>query len=152
MGALISLYVFKSSLSLNSALGIILLNGIAVNNAILMVEVYQRLIAKGLSALDAIRETCRSRLRPILITSFTTMLGMFPIAMGWGDGGKILQPLGIVVCFGLFFSTSFSLLIVPWVLVDRTESGVFFQEIYQKLLSKKSSFKGKRTSEEVSWQ
>lgn len=116
IGALISLFAFQSTLSLNSALGIILLNGIAVNNAILLVEVYTQLLEKGLSSRDALRETCRSRLRPILITSLTTMLGMLPIALGWGDGGKILQPLGIVVAFGLFFSTLMALFIVPWVL------------------------------------
>lgn len=118
IGAFTALYVMGSTLSLNSALGVILLNGIAVNNAILIVEVYQQLLAKGLSGETALIETCRSRLRPILITSLTTMLGMLPIALGLGDGGKILQPLGIVVVFGLMLSTFLSLVIIPIILFE----------------------------------
>jgi HAE1 family hydrophobic/amphiphilic exporter-1 len=120
IGALTALFAMQSTLSLNSALGVILLNGIAVNNAILMVDAYDNLKAKGLHGLAAIRETSRTRLRPILITSLTTMLGMLPIALGFGDGGKILQPLGIVVVFGLSFSTLFSLVIIPLVLADNS--------------------------------
>jgi HAE1 family hydrophobic/amphiphilic exporter-1 len=118
IGAFTALYAMGSTLSLNSALGVILLNGIAVNNAILIVEVYQQLLAKGLSGETALLEACRSRLRPILITSLTTMLGMLPIALGMGDGGKILQPLGIVVVFGLMLSTFLSLVIIPIILFE----------------------------------
>ena len=113
IGSLIALSLFSSTLSLNSALGVILLNGIAVNNAILLVEVYNQLLEKGIAPREAVMEACRSRLRPILITSLTTCLGMFPIALGLGDGGKILQPLGITVTFGLLLSTFLSLFIVP---------------------------------------
>lgn len=116
IGALVALWAMGSTLSLNSALGVILLNGIAVTNAILLVEVFNHLRERGLPAREAILEACRSRLRPILITALTTVLGMLPIAMGWGDGGKILQPLGIVVGYGLLFSTAVSIVIVPWVL------------------------------------
>lgn len=122
IGALIALTIFNSTLSLNSALGVILLNGIAVNNAILLVEVYNQLLDKGVGAHEAIMEACRSRLRPILITSLTTCLGMLPIALGWGDGGKILQPLGITVTFGLLFSTAISLLIVPIALFRKEDT------------------------------
>ena len=118
IGAFIALFAMGSTLSLNSALGVILLNGIAVNNAILIVEVYQQLLARGLPGELALIETCRSRLRPILITSLTTMLGMLPIALGMGDGGKILQPLGIVVVFGLMLSTLLSLMIIPIILFE----------------------------------
>jgi hydrophobic/amphiphilic exporter-1 (mainly G- bacteria), HAE1 family len=118
IGALTALFLMNSTLSLNSALGVILLNGIAVNNAILMVEVYQQLRLKGLSGEAALLETCRTRLRPILITSLTTVLGMMPIALGLGDGGKILQPLGVVVVFGLLLSTILSLIIIPIILYE----------------------------------
>ena len=149
IGALISLFAFQSTLSLNSALGIILLNGIAVNNAILLVEVYTQLLEKGLSSRDALRETCRSRLRPILITSLTTMLGMLPIAMGWGDGGKILQPLGIVVAFGLFFSTLMALFIVPWVLYSPKASKL---TTHDNTDLKSTAIKNLSSSEEISLQ
>jgi HAE1 family hydrophobic/amphiphilic exporter-1 len=123
IGAFVALYAMGSTLSLNSALGVILLNGIAVTNAILLVEVYNHMLSKGVPSREAVLEACRSRLRPILITALTTVLGMLPIAMGWGDGGKILQPLGIVVGYGLLFSTAISLFIVP-IALYRTEAPI----------------------------
>jgi HAE1 family hydrophobic/amphiphilic exporter-1 len=113
VGVLISLYVFKSNISLNSVLGIILLNGIAVNNSILLVEFGEKLFKEGMLAHNAVIEAATKRLRPIIITSLTTILGMFPIAIGMGEGGKILQPLGIAVCGGLAISTFLTLVVVP---------------------------------------
>ncbi len=113
IGVLFSLYVFHSTLSLNSILGIILLNGIAVANSILLVDFGKRLLGQGLSPHDAVVEAARKRLRPILITSATTILGMVPITMGMGEGGRILQPLGIAVAGGLGVSTLFTLFLVP---------------------------------------
>ena len=113
MGVLGSLYIFSSTLSLNSALGIILLNGIAVANSILLVDFIRKLVAEGMVPLEAAVLAGRKRLRPILITSLTTILGMLPIALGSGEGGKILQPLGIAVSGGLWFSTLLTLFLVP---------------------------------------
>ena len=112
-GVILSLKIFGSYLSLNSALGIILLSGITVNNSILLVDVRNKFKEKGLSGIDIIIETCKSRLRPILITSLTTVLGMFPVALGLGDGGEILQPLGIAVTSGLFVATGLTIFVVP---------------------------------------
>lgn len=119
IGVVVSLYVFKSYLSLNSALGIILLNGITVNNSILLTDVVNDLKAKGLEGTDLIISAVNKRLRPIVITSLTTMLGMFPMALGLGDGGKILQPLGIAVTCGLFFATAMTLFVVPILLYQK---------------------------------
>lgn len=113
IGVLASLFIFKSTLSLNSLLGVILLNGIAVANSIILVDFIRRLIGEGLSPVDAAIEAARKRLRPILITSLTTILGMMPIALGLGEGGKILQPLGIAVSGGLWVSMLLTLFIVP---------------------------------------
>lgn len=113
MGVLGSLFIFKSTLSLNSALGIILLNGIAVANSILLVDFIRKLVNEGMVPLEAAILAGKKRMRPILITSFTTILGMLPIAMGSGEGGKILQPLGISVSGGLWFSTILTLFLVP---------------------------------------
>jgi multidrug efflux pump subunit AcrB len=113
LGALLSLYIFNSSISLNSILGIILLNGISVANSILLVEMIVRLHKQGKNIKDAILVTAMERIRPILITSLTTILGMAPIAYGYGEGGKVLQPLGIAVCGGLWVSLIFTLYIVP---------------------------------------
>ncbi len=113
IGVLTSLFVFQSSLSLNSLLGVILLNGLAVANSIILVDFLQRKVREGVAPRRAALEVARVRLRPILMTSLTTGLGMLPIAMGFGEGGKILQPLGIAVAGGLSFSMVTTLFIVP---------------------------------------
>ena len=113
LGVISSLYLFHSSLSLNSGLGTILLNGIAVANSIILVDFIRRLHESGLTAMEATVQASRARLRPILMTSLTTGLGMMPVAMGMGEGGKTLQPLGIAVCGGLWVSTLLTLYLVP---------------------------------------
>ncbi|MGE0172073.1 MAG: efflux RND transporter permease subunit [Oligoflexales bacterium] len=113
IGVLLALFVFRSTLSLNSALGVILLNGISVNNSIILVDFARRLHESGASPLQAILQTAQKRLRPILITSLTTVLGMMPIALGFGEGGKVLQPLGIAVSGGLWISMTLTLFLVP---------------------------------------
>jgi multidrug efflux pump subunit AcrB len=113
IGVVISLFVFQSTLSLNSLLGVILLNGLAVANSIILVDFLQRKVQEGVAPRIAAVEVARVRLRPILMTSLTTGLGMLPIALGLGEGGKILQPLGIAVAGGLGFSMVTTLFIVP---------------------------------------
>lgn len=123
IGAFLSLWAFGSTLSLNSVLGIILLNGLAVGNSIILVDFMNRLSQSGLSPVQAAQEAARQRLRPILITSLTTILGMLPIALGAGEGGKVLQPLGISVAGGLWVSMALTLFLVPalhvWLLERR---------------------------------
>jgi HAE1 family hydrophobic/amphiphilic exporter-1 len=113
IGALGALFVFRSTLSLNSILGVILLNGIAVANSIILVDFMKRLVDQGQTPAEAAVTAARKRLRPILITSLTTILGMLPIALGLGEGGKVLQPLGITVSGGLWVSMTLTLFIVP---------------------------------------
>ena len=113
VGVLTSLTVFGSTLSLNSVLGVILLNGIAVANSIILVDFADRRFREGHSAKDAVIGAAVHRLRPILITSLTTILGMLPVALGFGQGGRILQPLGIAVSGGLWFSMALTLFVVP---------------------------------------
>lgn len=113
IGVAISLFVFQSTLSLNSMLGTILLNGLAVANSIILVDFLQRKVKEGLAPRLAAVEVARVRLRPILMTSLTTGLGMLPVALGMGEGGKILQPLGIAVAGGLGFSMVATLFVVP---------------------------------------
>ncbi len=113
IGVLISLFVFQSTLSLNSILGVILLNGIAVANSIILVDFIKRRVQEGLTPAAAALDAAKNRLRPILITSLTTILGMLPVAFGLGDGGRTLQPLGIAVSGGLWVSMGLTLFIVP---------------------------------------
>jgi HAE1 family hydrophobic/amphiphilic exporter-1 len=113
IGVILSLAVFRSTLSLNSGLGTILLNGIAVANSIILVDFIRKKHLDGLSAIDAVLSASVARLRPILMTSLCTVLGMFPISLGLGEGGKTLQPLGIAVCGGLWVSMSLTVFLVP---------------------------------------
>jgi HAE1 family hydrophobic/amphiphilic exporter-1 len=118
IGVGLSLYVFQSTLSVNSMLGMILLAGTAVNNSIIFIDFFNqsRLAYPALSLTDQILRTASLRFQPILITTLTTILGMLPISFGLGDGGEILQPLGIAVCGGLTVSTFLTLIVVPLVL------------------------------------
>ena len=113
IGVSLALYIFKSTWSINSILGVILLGGIAVNNSILLVSFFNQCLEEGLAPVEAAVKSASIRMRPILITSLTTILAMIPIALGWGQGGEVLQPLGISVSFGMLFSTVLTLLIIP---------------------------------------
>jgi HAE1 family hydrophobic/amphiphilic exporter-1 len=113
LGVIVSLFVFKSTLSVNSVLGVILLNGISVANSILLVDCAGQKFKEGCSPVVAVLYAGRRRLRPILITSLTTILGMMPIALGFGDGGKVLQPLGIAVAGGMWLSMLLTIFLVP---------------------------------------
>ncbi len=113
LGVVVSLYVFGSSLSLNSLLGTILLSGIVVNNAIIMIDFYLRMVEQYESKHEAIAHAAGLRFPPIVITAMTTILGMLPLAIGLGEGSNIVQPLGIAVSGGLLFSTVFTLFVVP---------------------------------------
>jgi len=116
IGVIFSLYLFKSTISLNSMLGTILLGGIAVNNSIIMIDFYFQELQRQEDRLEALITTAGLRLAPILITMLTTVLGMLPIALALGDGTNIIQPLGIAVSGGLAVSTIFTLFVVPTIL------------------------------------
>jgi multidrug efflux pump len=113
VGALFSLWVLHQSLNVFSQIGLIMLIGLVTKNSILIVEVANQLRARGRTVLDGVVEASRTRLRPILMTSFATIFGVLPIAIGAGAGGESRQPLGIAVVGGMFFSTFLTLLLVP---------------------------------------
>lgn len=112
-GALLTLLVFKESLNIFSQIGLIMLIGLVTKNAILIVEFANQQHKKGLSYTDAVIEAAVIRLRPILMTSFATIFGILPIAIGLGAGGESRRPLGLVVVGGMLFSTFLTLVIVP---------------------------------------
>jgi CzcA family heavy metal efflux pump len=102
-------------LSMPVWLGLIMLAGIVVNNAIVLVEFIEIERRHGLAMREAILEAARLRLRPILMTTLTTVVGMLPLALAWGEGSEMLQPLAVTIVSGLSFSTLVSLLLVPMV-------------------------------------
>lgn len=115
IGVFVGLYLFGASMSMNAILGMIMLVGIVVNNGILLVDYINQLRGQGKDKIDAIVRGGVIRLRPILITSLTTIFGMLPIALGLGEGGEALQSLGAVVVGGMMTSTFFTLLVIPCV-------------------------------------
>jgi multidrug efflux pump len=112
-GALLTLFLFKQSLNIYSQIGLIMLIGLVTKNAILIVEFANQLRARGESVSEAIIRAATIRLRPILMTSFATIFGVLPIAIGLGAGAESRRPLGLAVVGGLFFSTFLTLVVVP---------------------------------------
>ncbi|MFM7278748.1 MAG: efflux RND transporter permease subunit, partial [Microcystis aeruginosa] len=113
-GGIVGLYVTNSSINVMVVIGVILLVGIVVNNAIVMVEFANQLREEQkCSRIQAILQAVPMRLRPILMTTITTVVGAFPLALGGGDGGEFLQPLGIVTFSGLALATILTLFIIP---------------------------------------
>ncbi len=113
IGVAIGLNVVELSLSMPVWLGMIMLAGIVVNNAIVLVEYIEIERDRGAQVRDAIVNAARLRLRPILMTTFTTVVGMLPLAIGLGDGAEMLQPLAVTIVSGLSFSMLVSLVLVP---------------------------------------
>ncbi|MEJ2540649.1 MAG: efflux RND transporter permease subunit, partial [Gemmatimonadota bacterium] len=113
IGVAVALWVTGSSLSAPVLLGVILLAGIVVNNAILLVEYIEQFQAEGHTRTEAVIEAGAVRLRPILMTSLTTGVGMLPLALGIGEGSSLMQPLAVAVVGGLGFSTLLTLFVVP---------------------------------------
>ena len=112
-GALLTLFIFNQSLNIYSQIGLIMLIGLVTKNAILIVEFANQLRTRGQTVIEAIVQASTIRLRPILMTSFATIFGVLPIAIGLGAGAESRRPLGLAVVGGLFFSTFLTLVIVP---------------------------------------
>jgi hydrophobic/amphiphilic exporter-1 (mainly G- bacteria), HAE1 family len=113
IGVALCLFVTRTSLSVVAYLGIIMLGGIAVNNGIVLIEFVNARRKEGVSAEDAVLEATRTRLRPILMTSATTILGLVPLALGIGEGAELQAPLALTVLGGLTSSTFLTLVFIP---------------------------------------
>ena len=121
VGAVLALFLTGTTVNIVALIGVIMLAGIVVNNAIVLVDLINQLRAKGAERFDAIMEAGSARLRPILMTSLTTALGLLPMAMGFGEGSEVRTPMAITVIGGLVVSTLLTLLVIPVVysLLDR---------------------------------
>ena len=113
LGALLGLWLWGSTLNLFSQIGIVMLVGLAAKNGILIVEFANQLRDEGRAVRDAILESCQVRLRPILMTSVATVVGAIPLVVAGGPGSASRMTIGIVVIFGVTFSTLLSLFVVP---------------------------------------
>jgi multidrug efflux pump len=122
VGALLALLLFKMDLSIIALIGIFLLIGIVKKNAILIIDfALDAERARGLSAVEAVREACLLRFRPILMTTMAAILGALPLAIGFGEGAELRRPLGITIIGGLIASQLLTLLTTPvvYVLLDK---------------------------------
>ena len=112
-GVFIALWLTDTPLSLIALIGAIMLVGIVTKNGIVLVDYMNLLVERGAKLNDAVIAGGKSRLRPVLMTSLTTILGMVPMSLGLGEGSEIWQPMGIAVVGGLLVSTLLTLFIVP---------------------------------------
>lgn len=113
VGVVAALFVTGSTVSVMVLLGVIILVGIVVNNGIVLIDYANQLRRRGLSRREALIEAGQVRLRPILMTTLTTVLGLFPMALGWGEGSEVRTPMAITVMGGLLFATLLTLILVP---------------------------------------
>jgi HAE1 family hydrophobic/amphiphilic exporter-1 len=121
VGAVLALFITGTTVNIVAFIGVIMLAGIVVNNAIVLVDLINQLREQGKERLEAILEAGSARLRPILMTSLTTTLGLLPMAMGFGEGSEVRTPMAVTVIGGLTVSTFLTLLVIPVVysLMDR---------------------------------
>ena len=112
-GVFIGFLLTGTTLSIITFLGIIMLMGIVVNNAIVLISYINILRARGYSMLEAVTQGGKDRLRPVLMTTITTLAGLLPMALSRGEGSETWQPLGITMLSGLALSTLVTMLFVP---------------------------------------
>ena len=120
-GVAIALFLTGTNLSIIAAIGAIMLIGIVVKNAVVLVDFINLTRDRGVELYQAVLQSGRSRLRPVLMTSLTTILAMLPLAINAGEGSELWQPMGIAVIGGLVFSTIVTMVLVPvgYVLIAR---------------------------------
>jgi HAE1 family hydrophobic/amphiphilic exporter-1 len=124
-GAFALLLITNTALGISAIIGMLLLVGVVVTNAIVLIDLINQYRRDGKNVRDAIMDGARQRLRPILMTALATIFALMPMALGFtGGGGFISQPLAIVVIGGLFSSTVLTLVIVPtlyWIIEGRKD-------------------------------
>ena len=139
IGIIVGLLLFDQPIDVMVMVGLILLAGVVVNNAIVLIDFIQLTIERGSSRIEAVVESCRTRLRPILMTTMTTVLGMLPLSLGIGEGSEIYRGMAITVMFGLSFSTILTLVIIP-ILFTLVEDFIEkLGKVLKKLFNRKSA-------------
>jgi len=133
-GGLLTLFFFKSQLSLYSYVGLFMLLGIVAKNGIMMVDFANVNMEKGKNAYDAIHEACIVRFRPILMTGLAAIMGAMPLALGYGADGESRIPLGLIVVGGLAFSQVITLFVTPALFL-------YMQDFQEKVLNKHEMFR-----------
>lgn len=122
-GVVLALLITRTTLSIVAALGAVMLIGIVTKNAIVLIDFINLLRERGMHLYDAIAEAGRSRIRPVMMTAATTILGMLPMALSFGEGAETWRPMGVSIIGGLVFSTVITMLIVPVLYAAMDKSG-----------------------------
>jgi multidrug efflux pump subunit AcrB len=112
-GVFLALLITQKTFNISSFMGLIMVIGIVAKNGILLLDADQRFRAEGASAIEAMVKAGERRLRPILMTALATIAGMVPLALAWGAGSQMLQPLAIAVIGGVLASLVLSLIVTP---------------------------------------
>jgi len=113
IGVGLALLVTHTSLNVIVLMGVIMLGGIVVNNGIVLIDYINRIKKEGIDTLEAVIRASKTRFRPILMTTLTTVLGLLPLALGFGEGAELRAPMAITVIGGLLTATFLTLLIIP---------------------------------------
>jgi HAE1 family hydrophobic/amphiphilic exporter-1 len=114
-GSIFALFITGNPINVPALIGVIMLAGIVVNNAIVLVDYINTLRKKGMTLKESVVEASRVRLRPILMTTLTTVLGLLPMSLGLGEGSETTAPLAVVVVGGLLFATLLTIVVIPTV-------------------------------------
>src|SRR5699024_1456093 len=112
-GVIFGLFITQKELNILSAIGVIMLIGIVINNGILLIDRARQLRAEGYQSFDAIVLAGKERIRPIFMTTLTTVGGMLPLALATGASSDYQSPLAVVIISGLIFSTLITLILIP---------------------------------------
>lgn len=126
VGSILIFFILGSTFNIMALIGVIMLVGIAVNNSIILIDRINQLIREGLSRKEAILQAGQQRIRPILMTSLTTILALFPLTLGFGESASLRSPMALAVIGGLVTSTLLTLVVIPCVydIFDRVK-GIF---------------------------
>ena len=115
VGCILAFLLTGSSLNMMAFIGVIMLAGIAVNNSILLVDAANKLQEAGYNLADAVKQAAQQRIRPIMMTTLTTILARLPMCFGFGEGASLRSPMALAVIGGLVTSTIMSLVVIPCV-------------------------------------
>jgi HAE1 family hydrophobic/amphiphilic exporter-1 len=133
IGVSFSLLVSHTPISVVVILGIILLGGIVVNNGIILIDYINQLRADGMSLKDAAIKAGKTRLRPILMTAFSSAIGLVPLALGIGEGSELQAPMAIVTMGGILVATFLTLVVTPALYIGTEEISASFRTRKSKL-------------------
>jgi HAE1 family hydrophobic/amphiphilic exporter-1 len=132
IGVAVALWVSKTPISVVVILGIILLAGIVVNNGIILIDFINQLRRDGVSLRDAAIRAGKTRLRPILMTAFSSAIGLLPLALGIGEGAELQAPMAVAVMGGILVATFLTLVVTPALYIGTEEIALFLSSIFRR--------------------